>query len=133
MTAAVVRSGKTDQGGKGKLAGHEKNETSWDLQRWVAAFLDNFADPQVKPFCCPRTLRVFVKQMASQQGFDPIEYSTHSLRCGAAHNAALAGVNDSAIKVMGQWESALHDLHGPDTVRGGCAASPKGLLKIVLS
>jgi hypothetical protein len=49
--------------------------------------------------------------MATQWGLEPSEYSTHSLRRGAAHNAALAGVNDSAIKVMGRWESARYTIY----------------------
>jgi hypothetical protein len=53
-------------------------------------------------------MRVFLKAQA--MAYNPIQQrmnkiSTHSLRKGAAHEAAMAGVPDSAVKTLGGWLS----------------------------
>ena len=37
-----------------------------------------------------------------------IGYSGHSFRIGAATTAALAGIEDSTIKMLGRWESSAY-------------------------
>lgn len=39
-------------------------------------------------------------------GFPPSEYAGHSFRTGAVTSAALAGVVDSTIQLLGRWQSA---------------------------
>ena len=46
-----------------------------------------------------------VCQALSSAGVDTSAYSGHSFRIGAATTAALAGLEDSLIKMLGRWES----------------------------
>ena len=49
-----------------------------------------------------------VKQGLVASGIDCRGYSGHSFRIGAATTAALQGVEDSVIKMLGRWESAAY-------------------------
>ena len=44
-------------------------------------------------------------------GFDQSKYCGHSFRIGAATTAALQGIPDSTIKVLGRWESSAYQLY----------------------
>jgi hypothetical protein len=44
-------------------------------------------------------------------GLNPDHYSGHSLRMGAATQAALAGVPDHLIQLMGRWKSEAYKLY----------------------
>ena len=54
-----------------------------------------------KLVCC-------VRQALSAAGMDTMGYSGHSFRIGAATTAALRGVEDSVIKMLGRWESSAY-------------------------
>ena len=49
-----------------------------------------------------------VRQALSATGTDTRCYSGHSFRIGAATTAALQGVEDSVIKMLGRWESSAY-------------------------
>ena len=49
-----------------------------------------------------------LKQALRTAGMDTKGYSGHSFRIGAATTAALKGVEDSVIKMLGRWESSAY-------------------------
>ena len=49
-----------------------------------------------------------LKQALCTAGMDTKGYSGHSFRIGAATTAALKGVEDSVIKMLGRWESSAY-------------------------
>ena len=49
-----------------------------------------------------------VRRALSSAGMDTRGYSGHSFRIGAATTAALVGIEDSTIKMLGRWESAAY-------------------------
>ena len=49
-----------------------------------------------------------VRQALGRAGISAAGYSGHSFRIGAAPTAAQAGLEDSVIKMLGQWESAAY-------------------------
>ena len=63
----------------------------------------------------PLTCSVFVKAIRStleELGYtNPLQYSGHSFRAGAATTAAAMNVEDSIIKTLGRWESAAYLLY----------------------
>ena len=48
----------------------------------------------------------FIRETLDSIGFPHQEYTGHSFRIGAATTAALAGVEDSTIQLLGRWQSA---------------------------
>ncbi len=52
-----------------------------------------------------------VKRALANAGIDPARYSGHSFRIGAATSAALAGMPDHTIKMLGRWESSAYALY----------------------
>ena len=52
-----------------------------------------------------------VKRALSTAGIDPSRYSGHSFRIGAATSAALAGLPDHTINMLGRWESSAYALY----------------------
>ena len=52
-------------------------------------------------------MRKFIHRICTHPdvNLDPKKFSTHSCRRGAAHNAAMAGVGDCAIRVQGRWRT----------------------------
>ena len=56
----------------------------------------------------PLTKQEFVTELRKvllAVGFPAKEYAGHSFQIGAATTAALAGVKDSTIQMLGQWQS----------------------------
>ena len=49
-----------------------------------------------------------IRRALSAAGIDTRGYSGHSFRIGAATTAALAGIEDSTIKMLGRWESSAY-------------------------
>ena len=62
-----------------------------------------------------------VRQALSAAGMDSKGYSGHSFQIGAATTAALQGVEDSVIKMLGRWESVAYQQY-LRTLRGALAA-----------
>ena len=52
-----------------------------------------------------------VKRALATASIDPTRYSGHSFRIGAATSAALAGMPDHTIKMLGRWESSAYALY----------------------
>ena len=60
------------------------------------------------------TLTVFnqlLKRAVGGAGFNPIRYSSHSLRAGAATTAANCGINPYMIKKLGRWNSEAFNVY----------------------
>ena len=47
-----------------------------------------------------------IREVLSSIGLPQSDYAGHSFQIGAATTAALAGVEDSTIQVLGRWQSA---------------------------
>ena len=52
-----------------------------------------------------------IKHLIQLIGLDPSQYSSHSLRAGAATQAARAGLAPEAIKRLGRWRSHAYMLY----------------------
>ena len=67
------------------------------------------------PITKPEFIKVF-RQTLSAVGYPAEEYAGHSFRIGAATSAALAGVEDSTIQLLGRWQSSafLRYIRTPD-------------------
>ena len=63
-----------------------------------------FLTRQGKPLTKPRFI-VEVRRGLAKAGLDQATFAGHSFRIGAATAAAQAGVPDSAIQVLGRWNS----------------------------
>ena len=48
-----------------------------------------------------------------QAGIDAKPYSGHTVWIGGATTAALCGIQDSLIKVLGRWQSSAYQLYIP--------------------
>ena len=60
------------------------------------------------------TRDTFVREVLkalSAAGIEQSKYSGHSFRIGAATTAAMAGIEDSTIKILGRWESSAYQLY----------------------
>lgn len=67
------------------------------------------------------TKRVFVektKALLNSAGFNPANYSGHSFRSGSATTAALCGLSDHEIKLLGRWSSCAYQryIRAPDSL-----------------
>ena len=49
-----------------------------------------------------------IREALSSVWVDPVPYSGHSFRIGAAMSAAAVGVEDAVIKILGRWSSSAH-------------------------
>ena len=107
-----LKQSKTDQFGHG--ADIVLGKTGWELCP-VATVLSYVAsrDTRQGPFFIistgkPLTKPQFVAaihNILDSICFPPSEYAGHSFRIGAATSAALAGVEDSTIQLLGRWQS----------------------------
>jgi hypothetical protein len=97
---------KGDQDGNGHEVQLVDGVQPYNGFRWLRAWLQakNFA-PEEKVFGGRSCILSAIKTWAKEAGCDPRQYSTHSLRRGSAHNAALTGVSAAAIKEQGGWRS----------------------------
>ena len=49
-----------------------------------------------------------IKRLITLAGLDPAQYSTHSIRAGAATQAARSGLDPESIKRLGRWRSQAY-------------------------
>lgn len=56
-------------------------------------------------------LSVTLKKLVSRMGFDPVLYSPHSIRAGAATTAVMVGFTSAELRQLGRWHSAAHLLY----------------------
>ena len=66
-----------------------------------------FAHPDSRPVT-KFQLNAIIKQLAQKQGLTPEQYTTHSLRAGAATTASLNGFSESDIQHLGHWSSTAY-------------------------
>ena len=52
-----------------------------------------------------------IKRLVALAGFNPAHYSTHSIRAGAATQAARSGLDPESIKRLGRWRSQAYTLY----------------------
>lgn len=67
-----------------------------------------FADK--KPLTRPRFVER-TREALRKAGVDSSHYSGHSFRSGAATTAAMRGINDATIKLLGRWKSEAYHLY----------------------
>ena len=72
------------------------------LQRYPEGTLFILSDGKA---LSPSQFNHFIKAAVRNVGLDPANYSSHSLRAGAATTAAAAGLPEWLIKSMGRWSS----------------------------
>ena len=53
-------------------------------------------------------VNAFISHVVQSVGWDPSQYTAHSLRAGAATTAAKAGFKEWELKKMGGWESQTY-------------------------
>lgn len=59
----------------------------------------------------PQDIARVLKEALVAAGYDPNEYSAHSLRAGAATAAAQAGASIYELKLLGGWASSDMPVH----------------------
>ena len=117
MVRVHLKQSKTDQMGQGANIILGRTRTSSDLHVCpVAAVLGYVASWGAQPGAFflgtrkePIRKSTFVakfRRILETLGFPQHQYADHSFRIGAATTAALAGVEDSTIQLLGQWQSA---------------------------
>ena len=62
---------------------------------------------QGNPLTSPN-VNAFITDLVQSAGWDPSQYTAHSLRAGAASSAAQAGFQDWELKKLGGWESRAY-------------------------
>lgn len=114
-----IKRSKTDQAGKGvqlevfRIAGSQICPVAAvkkfsDLRpRCPGSFLIHADRSSLSKF---QFVAVF-KRCLSAAGYDPIRYSSHSFRIGAATEAARAGLGSEAVKRIGRWDSDRFKLY----------------------
>lgn len=111
---------KNDQNGKTATVFINKTTTSYSPFKWFISFIDSKKSepPNSKIFDkSATTYRKRLKKIFESIGIDTGKYSSHSFRKGAAHEAALAGINDTNIKAMGRWASSCYTIYTATTMR----------------
>ena len=109
VTIQIVES-KTDQTKKGIRTYVHRSEKMYCCYVHLNVYLDEQKmgpDDVVFPFSPQQVTRILRKRL-TQTGVPPHEvksYSSHSMRKGGAHEAALRGIPDYVIKVHGRWRS----------------------------
>jgi len=66
------------------------------------------------------TFLTYLKDTLARIGYDNNEFKGHSFRIGAASSAALAGVEDHVIQILGRWSSDCYTRYirtSPSTLR----------------
>ena len=58
-----------------------------------------------------RELRAVVKVLMRSIGQDPSDFGAHSLRIGGASAAFAAGIEPSAIRLLGRWSSDIYEVY----------------------
>jgi integrase len=120
--AVRIKRTKTVQSGPGVdvvLVDYGPNSAVALLREWFTK-LDLWDSPDAFVFpawsarkkCFNRTrsvttdkLRKYVKSLVSKAGYDPKEFSGHSLRAGGATDLFTSGMSYTAIKKYGRWKS----------------------------
>ena len=113
MVKLHLKQSKTDQFGRGVdiIVGRTDRELCpvGAILAYVAArgdrqgpfFLSSSMSPLTKP-----TFITELRKILMALGLPDVNYAGHSFRIGAATSAALAGVEDSTIQLLGRWQSA---------------------------
>jgi site-specific recombinase XerD len=117
----ILRKSKTDQFGEGKTKGiaYGNNPISCPvlaLKKWIeeadlkegALFYSIDRHGNLQKRIKPQGISVVVKEHVERAGYDPDDYSGHSLRAGFATQASKNGASDHQIKEQGGWKSSVY-------------------------
>ncbi|OWY98465.1 hypothetical protein PHMEG_00030766 [Phytophthora megakarya] len=144
QSVLIIRGSKTDQEGRGCARRLTRSGHGLVCPVLAAVILLQLADQHalhptdaICSFSSTRMLKAeelskVIKAAASASGFDPQNYSCHSLRSGGA-TALLAGGADSAtVKLHGRWRSSTFQryTHYNDNVGSHLAAVMAGTANI---
>ena len=67
----------------------------------------------------------WIKFLVRGVGLDPTNYSSHSVRAGAATQAAQAGLDSNSIKRLGRWRSQAYSVYLRPPPESYAALAPK--------
>ncbi len=108
---------KTSIRGTNKVMGCTKNPVCavCSMRRYLAVRAQKFGSKADSPLFFTASGRVVSKSMLDQKikhlvtkvGLDPTEFTSHSLRSGAASTGAANGLNDFELMQLGSWSSQV--------------------------
>ena len=115
----ILRSSKTDQGGRTAAISIGKNEKGGLCPVQVLSEFMSVRPCVGGPFfvhldLTPLTsyqIGYMVKKGIKVLGLPPQSFSSHSFRIGAATSASISGISDDNIKSMGRWRSDAFELY----------------------
>lgn len=128
----LIRRSKTDQTGKGSIR-YVSASTVIHVNKWYIRMGEYKEGPiwrgiyntgKVLGRLSDAGVCRAIKRMVERAGFDPVGYSGHSCRIGAAQDQAAAGISLVAIQQAGGWRSPgmpARYAEGIEASRGGAA------------
>ncbi|WP_210334868.1 site-specific integrase [Mesorhizobium mediterraneum] len=109
----TLRRSKTDQTGAGRKIGVPFGRTRWCPVRGLSDWVAHAATSEGPIFrlmnrhghisdqrLSGEAVSIIIKERAEAAGFDPVDYSGHSLRAGLATSAAMAGASSWKIRAQ---------------------------------
>jgi integrase len=110
----TIRASKTDPLGRGAVCFLKSTETAYRPFKWLSVFTTMGGMDSENPFLIAnRTFNFRFKKLLTKVhglfggGWNPQDYSSHSMRRGGATAAAQAGVQDAVIQRHGRWKSTV--------------------------
>lgn len=109
MLLVRIKSSKTDQEGEGEVVYISESEKPYSAMLWVDFYLPYVEGDELFPGS-DTIYYVRLYNRLKSLGITR-KLSFHSFRRGAAHQAALCGVEDSVIKKHGRWISEVYQIY----------------------
>lgn len=108
----IIKKSKTDQLGTSETIYINNSGTNYSPFVWLVKHLENVKSNVLFAMRSDAFREFLTKKISLFVHPDKVnQYSTHSLRKGAAYTAALRGVQDCQIKKMGRWRSNCYQVY----------------------